>query len=132
MTENPDNLEDIITRAQLATISPMVDYNEFLRPSLTSLDQYHRCDFSPNIVCITISHADVPALSFYDLPGIIGQAESSSQQFLVKFVRDLVIDYAKDSETLILVTCSLENDIANSTASGIARSLNATDRCIGR
>jgi hypothetical protein len=70
-------------------------------------------------------------LSFYDLPGIIGQAESEEEQFLVKFVRDLVVDYVRDAESLILVTCSLENDIANSTAGGIARAEQATDRCIG-
>ncbi|KAF1850290.1 interferon-induced GTP-binding protein Mx [Cucurbitaria berberidis CBS 394.84] len=131
VTDNPKDLEDIIARAQLATISPMVDHKEFLRPSIASLNDHHRCEFSPNIVCISITHPSLPALSFYDLPGIIGQAESASSQFLVKFVRDLVVEYVKDPEALILVTCSLENDIANSTAGGIARELRATDRCIG-
>jgi hypothetical protein len=130
-TENPNDLEDIIRRAQLATISPMIDYKEFLRSTLVHLGDHHRCEFSPNIVCISISHPSLPALSFYDLPGIIGQAESAESQFLVKFVRDLVVDYVKDPEALILVTCSLENDIANSTAGGIARQHKATDRCIG-
>jgi hypothetical protein len=130
-TEDARDLEEIIRRAQLAIISPMVDYKEFLRPSLAHLNGHHRCEFSPNIVCISITHPDLPALSFYDLPGIIGQAESPESQFLVKFVRDLVTDYVKDPEALILVTCSLENDIANSTAGGIARQQKATDRCIG-
>jgi GTPase SAR1 family protein len=130
-TENPKDLENIIARAQLATISPLVDYQEFLRPSLASLRDHHRCDFSPNIVCISISQPGLPALSFYDLPGIIGQAESGERQFLVEFVRNLVTDYVKDPEALILLCCSLETDIANSTASGIARRLKATDRCIG-
>ncbi|CAO2647679.1 Nn.00g086010.m01.CDS01 [Neocucurbitaria sp. VM-36] len=130
-TNNPKDLEQIITRAQLAIISPQVNHEDFLRDSIASLDHCHRCEFSPNIVCISINHPKLPALSFYDLPGIIGQAESASSQFLVKFVRDLVVEYAKDPEALILVTCSLDNDIANSAAGGIARDLDATDRCIG-
>ncbi|KAG9380029.1 interferon-induced GTP-binding protein Mx [Pyrenophora tritici-repentis] len=130
-TDDPNELERIIARAQLSVISPLTDYREFLRPTIAGLGDQYRCEFSPNIICISITHPDLPALSFYDLPGIIGQAESAESQFLVKFVRDLVTDYIKDPEALILVTCSLENDIANSTAGGIARSLNATDRCIG-
>lgn len=130
-TEDPNDLERIIARAQLAAISPLTDYREFLRPTLAGLADHYRCEFSPNVVCIFITHPELPALSFYDLPGIIGQAESADSQFLVKFVRDLVTDYINDPEALILVTCSLENDIANSTAGGIARSLHATDRCIG-
>jgi hypothetical protein len=130
-TDDPNDLEEIIRRAQLAIISPLIDCKEFLRPTLGHLGDHHRCEFSPNIACISITHPDLPALSFYDLPGIIGQAESEESQFLVKFVRDLVMDYVKDPEALILVTYSLENDIANSTAGGIARELNATDRCIG-
>jgi hypothetical protein len=130
-TNDPHDLEEIIKRAQLAVISPMIDYKQFLSPTLVHLGDHHKCDFSPNIVCISITHPALPALSFYDLPGIIGQAESPESQYLVKFVQDLVTDYVKDPEALILVTCSLENDIANSTAGGIARKQNATDRCIG-
>jgi hypothetical protein len=128
-TENPNDLEYIIGRAQLAIISPMIDYREFLQPSITHLGEYHPAEFSPNVVCISIKQFGLPALSFYDLPGIIGQAESAS---VVKFVRDLVMQYVKDAEALVLVTCSLENDIANSTAGGIAREVKATDRCIGK
>jgi len=130
-TEDPNELERIIAHAQLATISPLTNYQEFLRPTLAGLRDQYRCEFSPNVVCIHVTHPDLPSLSFYDLPGIIGQAESADSQFLVNFVRDLVTDYINDPEALILVTCSLENDIANSTAGGIARNLDATDRCIG-
>jgi hypothetical protein len=47
-------------------------------------------------------------------------------------VRDLVTEYVNDPEALILVTCAMDNDIANSTASGIARTLKAAHRCIGK
>lgn len=130
-TKNPHELAFIIERAQKATISPMVEHTAFLQPSIASLDAYHRCEFSPNIVCISITGPSLPALSFYDLPGIISQADIEASQYLVKFVKDLVTDYVTDPEALILVTCSLETDIANSTAGGIARELKATDRCIG-
>ncbi|KAL1801201.1 hypothetical protein ACET3X_001543 [Alternaria dauci] len=130
-TDDPGQLEGLIARAQTAIINPMMDYKEFLRVPVSALSDYKSCEFSPNVVVIAITYPDLPALSFYDLPGIIGQAESSESEFLVDFVHDLVTDYVKDSEALILVTCSLENDIANSTAGGIARKLNATDRCIG-
>jgi len=111
----------------------MSDPTDFLPPSPLSRDPetYHQTEFSPNVVCIHVTGPELPALSFYDLPGIIGQAESADNDYLVKFVKDLVTDYIKDPESLILVTCSLENDIHNSTASGIARELKATDRCIG-
>jgi hypothetical protein len=128
-TTDPSKLEDIIGRAQQAVVSPMRDYTEFTATSITHLAKDHRCNFSPNIVCISIFHADLPALSFYDLPGIIGQADESSD---VKFVKSLVTDYIKDPEALVLVTCSMENDIANSMAGGIARELKAIDRCIGK
>lgn len=130
-TESPDKLEHIIARAQKAVISPLVDYREFLRPSLAGLGDYPQCKFSPNIVCISITQPGLPSLSFYDLPGIISQVKKDEDEFLIKFVRDLVVDYVRDTESLILVACSLENDIANSTAGGIARTEKATARCIG-
>ncbi|KAH7074308.1 interferon-induced GTP-binding protein Mx [Paraphoma chrysanthemicola] len=127
-TDDPDKLEHIISRAQSALINPLTDYTEFLKPSIAHLRGDHRIKFSPNVVEISVSHPGLPALSFYDLPGIIGQADSAYE---VKFVRDLVIEYVNDEGALILVTCSLANDIANSVAGGIARELKADDRCVG-
>ena len=51
---------------------------------------------------------------------------------LVRLVRRLVETYIKSSNTIVLLTCSMEGDVANSTASMIVREMNATDRCIGR
>jgi hypothetical protein len=59
---------------------------------------------------------------------MIGQSDDPQD---IKFVKDLVTNYVNDPDALVLVTCSLENDIANSTAGGLARRLKATDRCIG-
>jgi len=125
--DNPEELERIIVRAQRAVTS-LHDYEEFTQANIEHLNSVFSCRFSPNVVCISISHPGLPALSFYDLPGVIGQSEMPDD---VTFVTNLVTEYAKDPEALILVTCSMENDIANSTAGGIARKLKATDRCVG-
>ncbi|KAF2275396.1 P-loop containing nucleoside triphosphate hydrolase protein [Westerdykella ornata] len=131
-TDSPDELENLIARAQLAILSGGIEHQLFLHGPLEELEKhYRRADFSPNCVCIYISHPGLASLSFYDLPGIIGQSEDDKTHFLVKFVKDLVTEYVQDKESLILVACSLENDIHNSTAAGIARELNATDRCVG-
>lgn len=132
-TNSPKELGDLIARAQAAILSPLQDPNEFKPPNpLHWNSRLPRCEFSPNVVCISVSQPDIPALSFYDLPGIIGQAETDENQYLVKFVKDLVAAYIKDPDSLILVTCSLENDIANSTAAGFARTLKADGRCVGK
>jgi len=124
-------LTTIIDRAQLATICPRWNHLEFTRRTAPVVPQSVRRDFSPNIVCINIEGPGLPDSSFYDLPGIIGQSEDPQKQFLVPFVKSLVTEYIEHPNALILLTCSLSSDIATSTASGIARSLKAEDRCIG-
>ncbi|KAL5114518.1 hypothetical protein ACEQ8H_007608 [Pleosporales sp. CAS-2024a] len=99
-SKNPDHLEDIILRAQRAVTSPGVDYIEFTKPNIDHLRDRDACNFSPNVVCISISHPGLPALSFYDLPGIIGQSEVPED---VTFVRNLVVEYVKDPEALVLL-----------------------------
>ncbi|KAJ5063456.1 interferon-induced GTP-binding protein Mx [Bipolaris maydis] len=93
-----------------------VDYQEFLNSSL-HLGENH-------------SQPGLSALSFYDLPGIIGQAETEDKKFLVKFVRDLV----KNTFAIVKLLSSyaaLLRPILPLSAGGIARDLGATDRCIG-
>lgn len=97
--------------------------------ALTPFPNREPCEFSPNIVCIYVSHSSLEPLSFYDLPGIIGQTQDASKQYLVKFVKDLVREYIMDA--LVLLVCSLENDIATSTAAEIARDMRVTSRCVG-
>lgn len=127
-TKNFDDLEEIIRRAQLAIINPLSDPKEFLNSAKNFAGQENQVRFSPNVVCISITQPGLPALSFYDLPGIVGQADDPLE---VKFVQDLVTEYVKNPEALILVTCAMDSDVANSTAGGISRKLNAANRCIG-
>ncbi|KAF2009559.1 hypothetical protein BU24DRAFT_444935 [Aaosphaeria arxii CBS 175.79] len=137
ITNDYKELEDLIARAQLALLNPSTDTRKFvpsanwLRERDTNVGVSREAEFSPNLVCIEITAPGLPALSFYDLPGVIGQTEDSSHEFLVKFVHDLVTDYVKDPESLILVTCSLANDMANSSMTQIANRNKAIHRCVG-
>ncbi|KAF2269616.1 hypothetical protein CC78DRAFT_236102 [Lojkania enalia] len=130
-TSSPEELEEMIARAQLAVLSDVKDMKLFLDGKLEDLYPQCEAEFSPNLVCISISQPGLPNLSFYDLPGVIGQAEDTRKQFLVDFVEDLVTGYVRDPDALILLTCSLSNDISNSHAAKIARRVNAEDRCVG-
>lgn len=129
-TNNPAELEYLIRCAQRATLSPLENPASFLDPNF-DIRPIHKTLFSPNIVCVTVSKPGLPPLSFYDLPGMIGQAESEEDAFTVPLVRNLVIKYIVDPEALVLVTCALENDVANSMAAGLAREMKVTGRCMG-
>jgi hypothetical protein len=127
---DPAELESYIRCAQRATLSPLEDPHSFLDPSFNDRD-IHRTLFSPNIVCITVSKPGLPPLSFFDLPGMIGQAETEEEEYTVPLIKALVTKYILDEEALVLVTCALENDVHNSIAAGLARELKVTRRCLG-
>ncbi|KAF9697503.1 hypothetical protein EKO04_004252 [Ascochyta lentis] len=129
-TDNPEHLEHLIRCAQRATLSPFENPESFLDPTFDG-SGIHKTLFSPNIVCVTVSKPGLPPLSFYDLPGMIGQAETEEEEYTVPLVKSLVTKYISDPEALVLVTCALENDIANSIAAGLARTLKVTERCMG-
>lgn len=129
-TDDPAQLEHIIRCAQRATLSPLENPASFLDPSFDDSD-IHKTLFSPNIVCITVSKPNVPPLSFFDLPGMIGQAETDDEAFTVPLIENLVTKYIMDPEALVLVTCALESDVANSIAAGLAKRKGVTDRCMG-
>ena len=126
-----EQLEDAIRRAQMALVHPLEDPAVFARGRITPFEQGHghSVNFSPNIVCIHVKQPGLPNLSFYDLPGLISQSENPTD---VPVVKQLVQDYVKDPDALVLVACSLAADIATSIASGLARNeWNAGSRCIG-
>ncbi|KAF2117059.1 P-loop containing nucleoside triphosphate hydrolase protein [Lophiotrema nucula] len=130
-TKSKADLEEIITRAQLAILSDSDDLSPFLRGDIHALESNRSAEFSPNTIAISISAPGLPSLSFYDLPGIIGQSEDHRSQYLVPFVKNVVTDYIKDGDALILVTHSLANDLHTSIAGMMARENRATNRCIG-
>ncbi|KAF2438228.1 P-loop containing nucleoside triphosphate hydrolase protein [Karstenula rhodostoma CBS 690.94] len=128
---SPEQLEEVIRRAQLALVHPLEDAMIFAQGRVPTLnpDQTLRVNFSPNIVCIHLSAPTLPNLSFYDLPGIISQSENPDD---VKLVKQLVQGFVEDPDAIVLVACSLAADIATSIASGYARTRwGAGGRCIG-
>lgn len=126
---SPELLETAITRAQSALMHPFADLAKFQgQLSLLTREESLSVNFSPNVVSICVKHSSMPNLSFYDLPGIIGQSENPSD---VRLVKNLVSGYVEKPDSLVLVTCSLGNDLATSSAAGIARRLKAEDRCVG-
>lgn len=129
-TKNRSDLEHTIRCAQSAVLCPLEDPATFLGNPEPRAGA-HRSKFSPNHVCIDIKEPNAPTLSFFDLPGIISQSETDEDAYTVPLVHNLVTEYVKMPGSLILVTCDLGTDIANSTAAGIARAHSATDRCIG-
>ncbi|KAF1993847.1 P-loop containing nucleoside triphosphate hydrolase protein [Amniculicola lignicola CBS 123094] len=127
-----DSLEQIIATAQHAILNPGNDPKDYLPDGIHFGDTaYPQAEFSPNIVCIKIRGPNLAPLSFYDLPGVIGQSPDPKTQYLVQFVKSLVTEFVKQEDALVLVACSLGNDVANSAAAGMARQLNASHRCVG-
>lgn len=90
-----------------------------------------RKQFSPNIICLTITGADLPELSFYDLPGSINVVENDDDQHLVEFVEKLVKLYLVDEKALIMLACASDQDIENSTTFKFVRQCKAERRCLG-
>lgn len=73
---NPEDLEEMIRRAQLAILNPSVpaqDFVDFDTESYTSgappLGSTKQLQFSSNVVCLDLSGPDLTDLSFIDLPG---------------------------------------------------------------
>jgi hypothetical protein len=126
-TDNPNHLEYLIRCAQRAIPSPLENPASFLDPDF-NISNRHKALFSPNIVCIVVSRPDLPPLSFFDLPGMIGQAETPEEEYTVLLVKNLVTKYITDPEAIVLVTCALENNVANLIAAGLAKDLKVTDR----
>lgn len=50
----------------------------------------------------------------------------------MKLVKNLVREYIKADNVLVLLACSMEGDVANSAASRIVRDMDATSRCVGK
>lgn len=130
VVHDKEALENAIRQAQFATLCPHIYPGEFLGVDITGRST--SVEFSPNIIRLNITGPDLPILTFYDLPGVIAQAQGEGENdHLVRLVKNLVKEYIKEENTLILVTVPMDQDVQNSSASGIVRKLGLTDRCIG-
>ncbi|KAL2354881.1 Dynamin family protein [Cryomyces antarcticus] len=128
-----EELEEVLLRAQVATLNPGSHPGNYLSCTINGTDDTSQLqvEFSPNVVRLDISGPGLPNLAFYDLPGIINQSADTGKPYLVKLVRSLVKEYVRSENALVLLACSMEGDIATSSASSIVRKMGAEHRCIG-
>ncbi|KAF3400389.1 Interferon-induced GTP-binding protein Mx1 [Talaromyces pinophilus] len=127
-----NQVQDAIKRAQLAILNPHKDPAEFLPSSSLNIDDATApVKFSPNVVRLDISAPHFPNLAFYDLPGVISQAEHDEEAYLVTLVENLVKHYVAQKNCIILLTLPMTDDATNSSAARIVREIKATDRTLG-
>ncbi|KAL8904890.1 MAG: hypothetical protein Q9171_006880 [Xanthocarpia ochracea] len=133
-TNDKSKIPEALRLAQLATLNPGSDPSRYL-PSATgaknSTGKHTQVMFSPNVVRLDVSSPDVPNLSFYDLPGVINQAETVEEEYLVSLVQNLVRSYIKEEACINLLAMPMTDDAANSTASRLVQELSAHHRSIG-
>ncbi|EEA28416.1 hypothetical protein TMatcc_003252 [Talaromyces marneffei ATCC 18224] len=129
---NKDQVQDAIERAQLAILNPHKSPAEFLPSSSMNIDDATTpVKFSPNVVRLDISAPGFPNLAFYDLPGVISQAEVDEEEYLVVLVENLVKHYVSQANCIILLTLPMTDDATNSSAARIVREIKATGRTLG-
>jgi GTPase SAR1 family protein len=127
-----NQVQDAIKRAQLAILNPHKDPAEFLPSSSLNIDDATTpVKFSPNVVRLDISAPGFPNLAFYDLPGVISQAEVDEEAYLVTLVENLVKHYVAQENCIILLTLPMTDDATNSSAARIVREIKATGRTLG-
>ncbi|CAK48306.1 uncharacterized protein An11g02390 [Aspergillus niger] len=84
---------------------------------------YCQVKFSPNVVRLDITAPGFPSLSFYDLPGVISQAEHEEERYLVFLVENLVKHYILQQHCIVLLTLPMTNDATNSSAARIMQEI---------
>lgn len=119
-------LEQMIRRAQFATLNPGDDVSKYISGDINGLTAC--VEFSPNVIKLEIIDHGLPALSFYDLPGIINVTENSEDRWLVKCVKTLVKRYVEKANSIVLLACSLETDMQNSSASKLITKIHGAEK----
>lgn len=123
-------LGDVLKRAQLAILNPADPPTAYAPPAMLKR-QTTQVSFSPNLICLDVRGPGLPELSFYDLPGSINVVEDEREQHLVKFVEVLVKSYLRDAQALVMLACSADQDVENSTTFRFIRDCKAERRCLG-
>ncbi|KAL2870486.1 putative dynamin GTPase [Aspergillus lucknowensis] len=117
-------VEDVIKWAQLAILNPGSPSVNYVPGKNGETDPSHcQVKFSPNIVRLDISAPGFPSLSFYDLPGVINQAEVDEERYLVNLVENLVKEYICQESCIVLLTITMTDDVMNSSAARIMRDI---------
>ena len=127
-----EKVEEAIRWAQLAILNPGSNPNEYVPGNNSGTSTKPEEKFSPNVVRLDISAPNFPALSFYDLPGVISQAEHDEEAYLVQLVENLVRKYVAQENCIILLTLTMTDDATNSSAARIIRDVkSAKERTLG-
>ncbi|MCJ1430767.1 hypothetical protein MMC27_000117 [Xylographa pallens] len=126
-----EKVGDVIRRAQLAILNPGTSQDRY-KPGVnlrtpTSLE----VKFSPNCVRVEISGPGLKDLTFYDLPGIISNAEHPSENYLISLVKELVVEYVGAKNCVNVLALPMTHDVANSAAAGLISDVGAQERTMG-
>jgi len=125
-------VQETIFWAQLAILNPGSNPQRYVPGKNAVTPQSIEVRFSPNVVRLDISGPNFPALSFYDLPGVISQAEHESESYLVPLVENLVKQYVSEANCIVLLTLSMTDDAGNSNAARlIGKIKGAKERTLG-
>ncbi|KAF7890996.1 uncharacterized protein EAF02_001321 [Botrytis sinoallii] len=120
--------------AQIALLNHNQDYRQFI-PGTGARALADNTDIeakiTPNVVKVDIFGPELPALSFYDLPGIISNMPNPEEKYLVDVFENLAIKYIKEPNTLIIFAMSMTVDPVLSRAKKVIEDLDATKRCVG-
>lgn len=126
---NKMEIKKTIWCAQLAILNPSMDSQDFIPDKIAELSPKVQVKFSPNAVRYG---PGLPNLSFYDLPGVISQAEQDNEGYLVTLVEDLVKDYVAQEHCIVLLTLPMTDDATNSSAARLVRNIKgAKERTLG-
>ena len=131
ITEKGD-VQEAIKWAQLAVLNPSHPPSDYIPGQNAATGLHQQVKFSPNVVRLDISSSNFPNLSFYDLPGVISQAEFDEERYLVSLVENLVKDYISQSNCIVLLTLPMTDDATNSSAARLMRDVRgANSRTLG-
>ncbi|KAJ5380795.1 uncharacterized protein N7496_003223 [Penicillium cataractarum] len=124
-------VKDAIKWAQIAVLNPNRDSQIYV-PGRKQQGTDESTTVSPNVVRLDISAPGFPALSFYDLPGVISQAEHDDEKYLVSLVENLVRYYVSQPNCIVLLTLTMTDDATNSSAARLIRDIkSAKERTLG-
>lgn len=125
-------VQDAIKWAQLAILNPGSPHESYIPGRNARTSQETEVKFSPNVVRLDITGPSFPALSFYDLPGVISQAEHDNEAYLVQLVENLVRRYISEKNCIVLLALTMTDDATNSSAARIVRAIKgAKERTLG-
>jgi GTP-binding protein EngB required for normal cell division len=129
---NKSEVENAIKWAQIAILNPNSDSEIYIPGKNQRSADTTAVKFSPNVVRLDISAPGFPALSFYDLPGVISQPEHDDETYLVGLVENLVKHYVSQENCIVLLTLTMTDDATNSSAARLIRDIkSAKERTLG-